>query len=151
VDGVYSAGTIFHDILVWFLTFRLPEATVTMEVTPLCISTARPRTACISNLVYPLYKLSGHRGSVLQLRWACGARVLISGADDRTARVWRLPKCWWQDVECPSGHCCSREQESGCGKDAIAVAPVFDLWGHGARVWDVISVGRCDYLCLPRI
>lgn len=112
------AGTIFHSILVW--TAQLITST----------SKAGEVTQCA-----PLYKLSGHCGSVLRLQWACNRRLLLSAADDRTARVWRLPESWWLhgSAKITEDATCATEQSM----------LVHTLWGHTARVWDATLIGSC--------
>ena len=85
----------------------------------------------------PLHKLHGHCGSVLRLQWTCDLRLLLSAADDRTARAWRLPEGWWLHGSATTS-----------GGTGVSCAPedsmlVCTLWGHTARVWDATLIGSC--------
>eukprot|EP00892_Ulva_mutabilis_P006964 jgi/Ulvmu1/463/UM001_0470.1 len=112
-----ASGTIFHDILLW--AAKLSAA----STGPGC---RRPRT------VTPLRTLRGHAGSILRLQWAASLRLLLSAADDRTARVWRMPHAWWR------GSAPSADTPAHAAGEA---QPVMTLWGHAARVWDVACMG----------
>jgi WD40 repeat protein len=112
------AGTIFHTILVW-----------TAQLKP------GPNRSCKVAQCAPHYKLCGHCGSVLRLQWAANLTLLLTTADDRTARVWRLPENWWlPSVDTLPG-------STAC--DPTQSRLVHSLWGHTARVWDVTLIGSC--------
>lgn len=115
-------GTIFHDILLW--TAELIPPGRPHRPNPV---TPGDRAA---HSVSPVHTLRGHTGSVLRLRWACGLRLLLSAADDRTARAWRLPRDWWRRDKPPTAA-------------APHLQPTMTLWGHGARVWDAACIGQC--------
>lgn len=83
----------------------------------------------------PSLKLLGHVGSLIKVRWACEKRLVLSAADDRTARIWKVPE---------------RGLEA-TGATTAVVAPTLHLWGHHARVWDIACVGQCVLFSLPTL
>jgi len=112
-----ASGTIFHDVLLWRLRVTLAAS-----------------AGALHESVAPEHRLQGHVGSVMKVQFAAGGRLLLSTADDRTARVWRVDDAFWRSEEAPP-HVTPCEQ-----------APLLSLWGHTARVWDVALVGRCGLL-----
>ena len=119
------AGTIFHTILVWQHTWQV-------DLCGADTSEAIHRThgTTKSTRVAPLLTLRGHVGSLMTVRWARNHELVLSAADDRTARVWRLPPQW-----------------QAMRSEAREVHPLLTLWGHEARVWDVCLMGRCALSC----
>lgn len=135
-DWCHSAGTIFHDILIWSadLTGWQPPSQPPAHAEAHSARSAPPaHSATPAHSTLADQTLRGHCGSILQLRWACGNRLLLSAADDRTARVWRVPAP-------PQG---ARGPALPAAAAADAVAPTLTLWGHAARVWDAECLGSC--------
>lgn len=107
-------------------------ATTCQSPTIACAPPPRPRQHLVAqpsphipqSTVEPQAELKGHVGSLVKVHWVHRPRIILSTADDRTARVWNIP---------------------GRSKDAttVVIAPTLTLWGHDARVWDVALVGKC--------
>lgn len=52
---------------------------------------ATPSAPCMRTV--PLFRLSGHEGSIHRVKWALDSWQLASSSDDRTARLWDLQSC----------------------------------------------------------
>ena len=131
------AGTIFHSILLWRVHVPEHTSSASNPAATSASATAQAPSPCkpAAQLVPPTMKLEGHVGSLMAVHWAAEHRLILSAADDRTARVWKLPE--WPAA--PPG-------------EALAVRPTLDLWGHAARVWAVALLGSCASsacFCLP--
>jgi hypothetical protein len=74
--------------------------------------------------VEPYAALKGHVGSLVRVHRVHSQNIILSTADDRTARVWRIPE--------------RSKQET-----TMVALPSLTLWGHEARVWDIALVGKC--------
>lgn len=124
------AGTIFHSILLW----RCVVADNVKAHTPdgaraqhnETASAPCPMRSIASTTVPPALRLLGHGGSLMKVKWAFEGQMILSAADDRTARMWHLPSGGMARSVC------------------MDVKPTVDLWGHQARVWDIECINRCD-------
>jgi WD40 repeat protein len=124
------AGTIFHSILLWRHVCKMSNGNDDLLGDEECSvknANAPHAARCITKRVYAAsaLRLVGHGGSLMRVRWELDGQQVVSAADDRTARVWRLPPGGLSNATC------------------VDVTPVHDLWGHQARVWDIVSVNRC--------
>lgn len=45
-----------------------------------------------ATMVKPLYRCKGHEGSIHRIQWSSDGGSFMTMSDDRSARVWRLPK-----------------------------------------------------------
>jgi WD40 repeat protein len=87
-----ASGTVFGKIILWRVD----------------------ATSCASST---LCRADDHEGVIFRIKWSQDGQKLISVADDRTLRLWRIVR----DGEVPS-----------------ALELQFTAWGHVSRVWDAV-------------
>jgi hypothetical protein len=95
-----ASGTAFGEILAW----QLPRAALAPQQQ---LESQAPLNTVPTQLEARVQlRLNGHEGSVHRVTWgpalAAGngtssTRLLGSGSDDRSARIWRLPLSTWSD------------------------------------------------------
>ena len=82
------------------------------------------------------------------MRWSACGRLLASGSDDRSLRLWSIPQAT-QAAAVPinsSMTCLAGTTSQAVGAAQVAVGtqrgatvelqPLRTLWGHGGRLWD---------------
>ena len=123
------AGTIFHSILLWRCAVadnvkaHTPDGACTQHIED--ASAPCPMRCIASATVPPALRLLGHGGSLMKVKWAFEGQMILSAADDRTASMWCLPSGGMARSVC------------------MDFKPTVSLWGHQARVWDIVCGNRC--------
>jgi WD40 repeat protein/DNA-binding SARP family transcriptional activator len=98
-----------------------------------------------------LYSLSGHTRFITSVDWRPdpSRRVLVSGGEDGTARVWRIGEFLATETMALSSSEMTNVTGVAFSLDGTRVMTGNDLTSPGIKIWDVSPTGSAEWANLP--
>jgi WD40 repeat protein/DNA-binding SARP family transcriptional activator/tRNA A-37 threonylcarbamoyl transferase component Bud32 len=98
-----------------------------------------------------LYRLSGHTRFITSVDWQPdpSRRVLVSGGEDGTARVWRIGEAVATETMSLSSSEMTNVTGVAFSLDGTRVMTGNDLTSPGIKIWDVSRTGSAEWANLP--
>ncbi|MCI0634096.1 MAG: protein kinase [Actinobacteria bacterium] len=98
-----------------------------------------------------LYSIPGRTGLITSLDWweDPSRRVLVTGADDGTAKVWRIQEAGPKETVSLSSPEVSNVTGVAFSPDGTRVMIGNDVTSPGIKIWDVSAAGNAEWANLP--